>query len=292
MYKPSGIITALITPFKDQKVDFISLKNLVDSQLAGGVQGFVVNGTTAESPTLESHEVEEIFIAIKKQAPKGFPLILGTGSNSTQKTIKDTIKAKALGADAALVVVPYYNKPTQEGLLQHFTAVADAGGLPIILYNVPSRTITTMAASTCEALSKNKNIVGIKEASGDMGLAKEILKSVSSDFSLLSGDDGTFLQQAELGGVGCISVLSHVIPQQTVSLLQRSMNKEKGSLKDFAKYEILTNLLFKEPNPAPVKYILKKMGIIESDELRLPLVKTTSALARDIDLELERLELV
>lgn len=292
MYKPSGIITALITPFKNQKVDFSSLKTLVTSQLSGGVQGFVVNGTTAESPTLESSEVEEIFMAIKKQVPKGFPLILGTGSNSTQKTIKDTLKAKTLGADAALVVVPYYNKPTQEGLLQHFTAVADAGGLPIILYNVPSRTVTSMTAATCEALSKNKNIVGIKEASGDMKLAEDIFGKVSSDFSLLSGDDGTFLQQAMLGGVGCISVLSHVIPKQTVDLLRKAIDKDAGATKDFGRYEGLTNLLFKEPNPAPVKYILKKMGIIESDELRLPLVKATSALTKEIDHELERLELV
>ncbi|MCB0347392.1 MAG: 4-hydroxy-tetrahydrodipicolinate synthase [Bdellovibrionales bacterium] len=292
MYKPQGIITALITPFKNQKVDFNSLKKLIDSQIAGGVQGFVVNGTTAESPTLEPNEVEEIYLFVKKHVPKNFPIILGTGSNSTKKTIEASLRAKKWGADAALVVVPYYNKPTQEGLLQHFTAVANEADVPLILYNVPSRTVTSMSAKTCAALSKHKAIVGIKEASGDMSLAKDIVDTVEANFSLLSGDDGTFLQQSLLGGVGCISVLSHVIPKETVEALNSAVKKDSSVVEKFKKYEMLTNLLFKEPNPAPVKYILKKMGIIESDELRLPLVTCTASLAGEIDKELERLEII
>jgi 4-hydroxy-tetrahydrodipicolinate synthase len=292
MYRPQGIITALITPFKNQNVDFKSLEKLVKSQLAGGVQGFVVNGTTAESPTLEESEVAEIFNTVKKLVPKDFPLIVGTGSNSTKHTVNATIAAKKLGAHAALVVVPYYNKPTQEGLKQHFTLVADSANLPIILYNVPSRTVTSMTADTCATLSKHSQIVGIKEASGDMKLAEDIFTSSEKGFCLLSGDDGTYLQQALLGGVGCISVLSHVLPAEMVALLHSAKSKDASVLSSFKKYETLTNLLFKEPNPAPVKYILKRLGVIESDELRLPLVPTTKALVTQIDTELERLELV
>jgi 4-hydroxy-tetrahydrodipicolinate synthase len=292
MYRPQGIITALVTPFKNQNVDFKSLEKLVKAQLAGGVQGFVVNGTTAESPTLEANEVVEIFYAVKKLVPKDFPLIVGTGSNSTKHTVNATIAAKKLGAQAALVVVPYYNKPTQEGLRQHFTMIANSSDLPIILYNVPSRTVTSMTADTCAKLSKHPQIVGIKEASGDMQLAEDIFKSSEKGFSLLSGDDGTYLQQALLGGVGCISVLSHIFPSEMVTLLHSANNKDTNVLSSFKKYETLTNLLFKEPNPAPVKYILKKLGLIESDELRLPLVPTTPALAAQVDSELERLELL
>lgn len=288
MYKPEGMITALITPFKNQKVDYKSLESLVQQQLQGGIQGFVVNGTTAESPTLEADEVVEIFKFIKSRVPESFPLILGTGSNSTKKTTEATKKASDLGAVAALVVVPYYNKPTQEGMYQHFTHVAEHTNIPIILYNVPSRTVTSISAETCARLSQHDRIVGIKEASGDMKLAEAIYSTSKKGFSLLSGDDGTYLQQASLGGVGCISVLSHVFPKQTTDLLARVRKKDVTAIAEFAKYESITTLLFKEPNPAPVKYILKKLGIIDSDELRLPLVPTSKDLIGLIDTELKR----
>ncbi len=260
----SGVITALITPFIEGKVDFQSLEKLVKDQLKRGVQGFVINGTTAESPTLHDSERAEIFSYVKKLVPKKFPLIFGTGSNSTEKTIQNSKVAEKLGADAVLVVVPYYNKPPQAGLFQHFKLVADQINIPVILYNVPSRTVTSLELDTIKKLSEHPNIIGIKEASGNISFAKQIRETCGKEFLLLSGDDGTYDQFMAVGGDGVISVSSHIIPEVMLKT-QASQSLE------------LINTLFIEASPIPVKMALRILGIIQSAELRLPLLSMSSS---------------
>jgi len=254
-----GVFSALITPFDQGQVDYVSLKKLVDFQLEKGVQGFVINGTTAESPTLEAFEREKIFKEIKSWVPQKFPLIMGTGSNSTSKTIQESKEAEKIGADGVLVVVPYYNKPPQRGLLEHFKAVADATQIPNILYNVPSRTITFLELETIKKLSEHPNIFGIKEASGNIELAKQIRQSCGESFSLLSGDDGTYDDFMAAGGNGVISVASMIIPEAMLKIKSKD-------------YRELIDMLFIEANPIPLKKALQLMGIIKSAECRLPLV--------------------
>lgn len=280
-------ITALVTPFKNDQIDFKSLENLVKQQIAGGVGGFVINGTTAESPTLDWNEVSQIFAKVKAIVPNNFPLIIGTGSNSTKKTIEDSKKAESLGADAVLVVVPYYNKPPQRGLVAHFTAVADAIKIPVILYNVPSRTITALSLASIEKLSQHPNILGIKEASGNIEFAKEIVDACGSEFLLLSGDDATYPEFLLAGGHGVISVASHILPKAFADLVS---NPKMSA--EYKKYLRLINLLFSEANPIPVKRALQLMGIIENAELRLPLCELDENLTRDLSLELENVGLL
>lgn len=282
MKKIRTTITALITPFQNGQIDFESFEKLIHQQLKGGVGGFVINGTTAESPTLESSEVESLFNFTRKIVGKDFPLIVGTGSNSTVKTIADTKKAKAIGADAALVVVPYYNKPPQRGLVAHFKAVASDGGLPIILYNVPSRTITALSIESIVELSKVPNIVGIKEASGNIEFDREISQKCGPDFTLLSGDDGTYIDFLKNGGHGVISVASHIIPTQFANWL-----KNPNQADDFSKYKNLIDKLFLEANPIPVKKALQFMGIVKSAELRLPLSEMDHGLAEKLREEMK-----
>lgn len=267
--KFEGIMTALVTPMNYKKIDLKSLGKLLDFQLKNGVQGFVVNGTTAESPTLSRDEVSQIFNFVKKEVPKNFPLIVGTGSNSTAATVEFSKVAESWGADALLVVVPYYNKPPQRGLQLHFTEVAKATKLPNILYNVPGRTITALELDTIEVLSRIPNIVGIKEASGNIQFAKEIRKACGPEFTMLSGDDETFEAFQREGGNGVISVSSHVIPSQ--------MRKNETE-----KYLDLVKALFLEANPIPVKMALWQMGIIDSPELRAPLVEMDPLLAQKL----------
>lgn len=280
-------ISALITPFKNNQIDFPSLASLVKQQIKGGVGGFVINGTTAESPTLEWEEIVEVFNAVKVLVGPQFPLIVGTGSNCTKKTIELTKKAEVLGADAALVVVPYYNKPPQRGMLAHFEAVADSVKIPIILYNVPSRTISALSLSTVEKLSKHPNIIGIKEASGNIEFAKEIISACRKDFLMLSGDDGSYPEFLQAGGHGVISVASHIIPEAFVAL-----HKNCKSDSEYKKYSRLIGLLFAEANPIPVKKALQLMGVISSAELRLPLCELEENLTRDLVLELEAVGLL
>lgn len=280
-------ITALVTPFINNKVDYESLEKLVQFQLSNGIGGFVINGTTAESPNLEWSEVAEIFNKVKSWVGPQIPLIVGTGSNSTKTTIEYSQKAQAMGADAALVVVPYYNKPPQRGLIAHFQSVAEAITIPVILYNVPSRTITSLSLESIIALSRHPNIIGIKEASGNIELAQSIVEGCRKEFILLSGDDATYPEFLEAGGQGVISVASHVIPRVFVDLL-----KDKTKKQNYKSYLQLINLLFSEANPIPVKKALQLMGIIQKAELRLPLCELEEHLTRDLSLELEKCDLL
>ncbi|ASD65326.1 4-hydroxy-tetrahydrodipicolinate synthase [Bdellovibrio bacteriovorus] len=269
-----GTFTALVTPFKNGKIDFASLDKLLKQQLAGGVDGFVVNGTTGESPVLTSAEKAELFKHIRSFCGDKVVLIMGTGSNNTAQTIEDSRKAEEMGADAILVVVPYYNKPPQRGLYEHFKAVASSVKIPTILYNVPGRTITSLETGTIRDLAKVSGVVGIKEASGKIDLASEIIKACGSEFVMLSGDDGTYVEFLGAGGHGVISVASHVIPAQMVQwkkwVSEGALDKARA---DIAKYNDLIDLLFVEANPIPVKKALQLMGLLDSAELRLPLVE-------------------
>ncbi|HWU44694.1 MAG TPA: 4-hydroxy-tetrahydrodipicolinate synthase, partial [Bdellovibrio sp.] len=211
-----GTFTALITPFKNGKIDFPSLDRLVKHQLENGVDGFVINGTTGESPTLTDAEKAQLFKHVRGFVGDKVALIMGTGSNDTATTIADSKAAEELGADAILVVVPYYNKPPQRGLFAHFKAVASAVKIPTLLYNVPGRTITSLATETIRDLSKVSGVVGIKEASGKIDFASEIISACGKEFVMLSGDDGSYVEFLGAGGHGVISVASHVIPKQMV----------------------------------------------------------------------------
>lgn len=282
-------ITALVTPFKGNEVDKKSFEKLMRQQMDGGIEGFVINGTTAESPTLLANEKKNIFEIARSYCGKDFPLIMGTGSNSTFQSVEATREAEKLGADAALVVVPYYNKPPQRGLYEHFKKVAESTSLPVILYNVPGRTVTALSMETIQALTKVKNIVGIKEASGKIEFAQEIHKKCGDDFDLLSGDDGTYVEFLKAGGHGVISVASHVIPKQMVQwkkwMLVGEVEKARADIK---KYSRLIDLLFVEANPIPVKKALQFMNVIETADLRLPMVEMDENLAKDLHQEMEK----
>lgn len=268
-----GVFSALITPFDNGEVDYTSLEKLVDYQVNQGINGLVINGTTAESPTLTSVEVKKIFSIVRAMVGLQFPLILGTGSNSTSKTVEDTKKAAELGADGALVVVPYYNKPPQRGLVQHFKAVAKNSDVPVILYNVPGRTITSMTAETIWELSETKNIVGIKEASGDIEFDQKLKSKLPKDFVFLSGDDGTYIDFLKIGGHGLISVMSNIIPKLSVEWTQSVMNGSVNETEStFKKYKALIDGMYVEANPIPVKWMLYRKGLIKSPEMRLPLM--------------------
>lgn len=277
-----GVFTALITPFKNGKIDYTSLSKVIEFQLDNGIDGFIISGTTGESPTLSEKEKVSLFKFVQKQAPHKV-LILGTGSNCTQKTIQDTQLASALGADAALVVVPYYNKPPQHGLYEHFSQVARKTSIPIILYNVPGRTVTSLSVETIFRLSKVKNIIGIKEATGNIDFAKQIIKKCGEKFIMLSGDDGSYVDFLLAGGHGVISVASHVIPLEMclwTDLVKNNQNND--ARKEAKKYKKLIDLLFIESNPIPVKNALKQMNLIKSAELRLPLVEMQTSLSKKL----------
>lgn len=282
-----GVITALATPFKNGEVDYPSLKKLIRFQLDEGIQGFVINGTTAESPTLSSAEKKDLFHFVKSESGGAVPLIMGTGSNNTQATVEATKAAENWGADGALVVVPYYNKPTQRGLLAHFKTVAENTRLPIMLYNVPARTVTSLETSTVKELSTVDNIVAIKEATGDAGVTKEIVAACGRDFQVSSGDDGAYLEVYSAGGQGVVSVLSHLIPRWMRAWAEDLHDDEVRIKGEFSKFENLVRLLFIEANPAPVKYALYLMGIFETPEVRLPLVTLSENYQEELKKELE-----
>jgi 4-hydroxy-tetrahydrodipicolinate synthase len=286
-------ITALITPFSGGAVDYQSLEKLIDYQVKSGVEGFVINGTTAESPTLTENEVEEIFKAARSVVGPQFPLIVGTGSNSTAKSEEYSEKAEALGADAVLVVVPYYNKPPQRGLVKHFTEVAKSVSIPVILYNVPGRTITALSVESICELSLVQNIVGIKEASGNIEFAAEIKQKTNSEFILLSGDDGTYVDFLRAGGHGVISVATHVIPKEMIKWKRQVASGQHEDVQaSLQKHRALINHLFVEANPIPVKMALYYMGIIKSPELRLPLVSMSEDLAQKMKQEMKLLGVI
>jgi 4-hydroxy-tetrahydrodipicolinate synthase len=267
-----GTYTALVTPFRDGAVDEDALKNLIELQLKGGIDGVVPCGSTGESSTLSYEEHERVIELTVKCVGGRVPVVAGTGSNSTKETIELTEIAKNLGADMALVVAPYYNRPTQEGLYRHFKKVAEDVDLPLIPYNIPGRTGVNMLPELVARLAQIPNIVAIKEAAGSVQQVAEIFKATKGAFSILSGDDNMFLPMMAVGARGVISVLTNMLPQR-VKALGRAFMEEKDPQKALSIHVELMPLfsgLFVETNPVPVKEALYYMGLMER-EVRTPL---------------------
>jgi 4-hydroxy-tetrahydrodipicolinate synthase len=273
-----GSIVAIVTPmFEDGSLDFQSLKALLDWHIAEGTDAIVIVGTTGESPTVTVEEhCELIKVAIEHVAGR-IPVIAGTGGNSTSEAIELTAYAKQAGADASLQVVPYYNRPTQDGMVQHFTRIAESVHLPVILYNVPGRTVADMSNDTIVRLSSVPGIVGVKDATGNIARGTELLRAVPKSFAVYSGDDATAMALMFCGGKGNISVTANVAPRAMHELCVAAMAgrvAEAVAIND--KLIPLHNRLFVEPNPVPVKWALQQMGRIQSG-IRLPLVPLGAA---------------
>ena len=273
-----GSIVAIVTPmFEDGSLDFQSLKALLDWHIAEGTDAIVIVGTTGESPTVTVEEhCELIKVAIEHVAGR-IPVIAGTGGNSTSEAIDLTAFAKQAGADASLQVVPYYNRPTQEGMVQHFTRIAESVDLPVILYNVPGRTVADMSNDTIVRLSSVPGIVGVKDATGNIARGTELLRAVPKSFAVYSGDDATAMALMFCGGKGNISVTANVAPRAMHELCVAAMAgrvAEAVAIND--KLIPLHNRLFVEPNPVPVKWALQQMGRMQGG-IRLPLVPLGAA---------------
>jgi len=273
----TGSLVAIVTPmFEDGRLDLDALKKLIDFHVDAGTDGIVIVGTTGESPTVN---VDEHCLLIKttvEYVAKRVPVIAGTGANSTAEAIELTAKAKSLGADACLLVAPYYNKPSQEGLYQHFKAVAEAVTIPQILYNVPGRTGCDLSNDTVLRLAQVPNIVGIKDATGGIERGTDLLLRVPADFAVYSGDDATSLALMLLGGKGVISVTANVAPQLMHDMCVHALNGDIAAAKAAnAKLFALHQKLFVEANPIPVKWVLQQMGLITTG-IRLPLVNLSS----------------
>ncbi len=268
-----GALTAIVTPFREGAVDEKALVHLIERQIEGGVQGLVPCGTTGESATL-THEEHNRVIDITIEAAGGrLPVIAGTGSNSTAETIRLTRHAEKAGAQAALLITPYYNKPSQAGLFAHFRSVSEAVGIPLVLYNVPGRTGVNMLPDTVARLSEFKNIVGIKEASGDLSQVSRVIELSIDDFYVISGDDFTTLPALCLGGSGVISVTSNVVPGDVSSMVNGFLAGDiDGARALHYKLSPLNRAMFLETNPVPVKTALAMLGLLE-EEFRLPLVR-------------------
>lgn len=278
-----GSIVAIATPFKDGKVDEARLRELVDFQIANGTSAIVPCGTTGESATLTHDEHCQVIDIVISQTNKRVPVIAGSGSNSTHETIYLTKHAKEAGADVALVITPYYNKPSQEGLYEHFKAVAEAVDIPIILYNVPSRTAVNMLPETVVKLSKIKNIIGVKEATGSLDQAADILANVDEDFVFLSGEDALVYPLMAIGGKGVISVTTNVVPADMAALCKACEDGDFSTAKALHyKMQPLIKGLFMDTNPVPVKKALHLMGKIE-DEIRMPLIKLSDEKTADLE---------
>jgi len=278
MFKGSNV--ALITPFKNNKLDVDNYIELIHFHIKNGSNGLVPAGTTGESPTL-SHEEHEKVIELCINETKGkIPVIAGTGSNSTKEAISLTKHAEKVGADGALVVTPYYNKPTQEGLYQHYKAINDNCGIPIIIYNIPSRSVIDMKVETMARLFELKNIVGVKDATGDLNRVNQQKEKMGNEFIQLTGEDGNVLEFNRRGGVGCISVTANIAPKQCSDFQKFSLSKNNNEVKEAERINDLLQpvhkALFIESNPSPVKYAAKLLNLC-SDDVRLPLVKITDS---------------
>ena len=284
MFKGSNV--ALITPFKDNILDEENYIKLINFHIENGTNGLVPAGTTGESPTLNHDEHQKVIEICIKESGGKIPVIAGTGSNSTEEAISLTKHAEKAGADGVLVVTPYYNKPTQEGLYQHYKAINDNTSIPIIIYNIPSRCVIDMTVDTMAKLFELKNIAGVKDATGDLNRLDQTIKKLGPDFIQLTGEDGLAFEFNKRGGIGIISVTANIAPKQCSEMqrLSKSSNHEdivKAELLD-KNLQPLHKALFIESNPAPVKYAAKVLGLC-TDEIRLPLVNIKKETKQEID---------
>ena len=279
-----GSIPALVTPFSDGRVDEATFRGLVEWQIAEGSNALVPCGTTGESATLDFEEHHRVIAICVDQAKGRVPVIAGTGSNNTQSAIANMTEAKKNGADAALIVLPYYNRPSQAGLLAHFKALTEAVDLPIIVYNVPGRTVTNITVETLAEVAKLPNIVGIKDATGDLGRVSAQRGACGEDFCQLSGNDETALAFNAMGGVGCISVSANVAPRLCAEFQAATREgRWDDALKLQDKLYPLHIALFTDASPGPVKYALSRVRPGFNRELRLPLVEPSDASRMAVD---------
>ena len=278
MFKGSNV--ALITPFKNDKLDEEAYIKLIHFHIDNGTNGLVPAGTTGESPTLSHSEHQKVIDLCVRESNGKIPVIAGTGSNSTDEAISLTQHAEKAGADGALIVTPYYNKPTQEGLYQHYKAINDSSGLPIIIYNIPGRSVIDMSVDTMARLFELKNIVGVKDATGDLNRVDQQLKKMGKDFIQLTGNDDNALEFNKRGGIGAISVTANIAPKLCSDFQKTSNDKgndvsQKEAVKLDSILQPIHHSMFVESNPSPVKYAAKLLGLCE-DDVRLPLVKVTN----------------
>ncbi|WP_127901926.1 4-hydroxy-tetrahydrodipicolinate synthase [Solirhodobacter olei] len=279
----SGSLTALVTPFKNGALDLDALKKLVDWQIAEGTTGLVPVGTTGESPTLSHAEHDLVVAEVVKAAAGRVPVIAGAGSNNTTEAVRLAQHAEASGADAALVVTPYYNKPTQAGLIAHFKAVHDATGLPIIIYNIPPRSVIDMSPETMGELAKLPRIAGVKDATGDITRVSKQRATCGADFIQLSGEDASALGFNAHGGVGCISVTANVAPRLCAEFQAATLAGDYAKALEYQdRLMPLHTAIFLEPGLAGAKYGLSRLGMC-GEEVRLPLVPVTEGVRARID---------
>jgi len=276
MFKGSNV--ALITPFKNNKLDIEAYIKLIHFQIKNGTNGLVPAGTTGESPTLSHAEHQKVIeLCIKESNGKNI-VIAGTGSNSTEEAISLTTHAEKVGANAALIVTPYYNKPTQEGLYQHYKAINDKCGIPILIYNIPGRSVIDMTVDTMARLFELKNIVGVKDATGDLNRVDQQKNKMGNEFIQLTGNDDNALEFNRRGGIGSISVTANVAPKLCSDFQEKSLSQSKNEKEEAVRLDIilqpLHSSMFIESNPSPVKYAAKLLGLCE-DDVRLPLVEVT-----------------
>jgi 4-hydroxy-tetrahydrodipicolinate synthase len=272
-----GVVTALVTPFRDDTIDEEALRGLVERQIAAGVDGLAPCGSTGESATLSHAEHRRVVEIVVSAARGRVPVIAGTGSNSTREAIELTRHAKEAGADAALLISPYYNKPTQEGIFAHYAAIAQETAFPLVVYNIPGRTASNLLPATVARLAERSAAVGIKEASGDLVQIATLVALCPDDFAVVSGDDALTLPLLAVGGRGVISTSSNVAPEAMVELVRAFRSGDlAGALRTHQRLLPLFDALFCETNPIPVKAALGRMGLI-GDEIRLPLTRLTDA---------------
>ncbi|MBA4536245.1 4-hydroxy-tetrahydrodipicolinate synthase [Bacillus aquiflavi] len=270
------VSTAMVTPFdKKGHVDFTKTTHLINHLIDNGTESIVVAGTTGESPTLTKEEKLALFDHVVKVVDKRVPVIAGTGSNDTYSSLELTKKATELGVDGIMLVAPYYNKPNQEGLYQHFKTIAENTNLPVMVYNIPSRSVVNIEPETIIHLSKISNIVAVKEASGDLNAMTKIIANTDKDFLLYSGDDGLALPVLAIGGVGVVSVASHVVGNELLEMVQAFLNgNHEKAAKIHQQLLPIVEGLFAAPNPVPVKTALQLKGL-DVGSVRLPLVPLT-----------------
>ena len=288
-----GSYVAIVTPMLDDgSVDYVALDRLIEFHIENGTHGIVSVGTTGESATLSVEEHLSVVEHTVKKAASRIPIIAGTGANSTSEAVHLTKLAQGVGVDACLLVVPYYNKPTQEGLYQHFRTIADSVAVPQILYNVPGRTVLSMENSTTERLADIENIIGIKDATGSMESGADLIKRVGDKISVVSGDDGTALELIKLGGKGNISVTANIAPKMMSDLCESGVNGDLETANAInQKLSAINGQLFCESNPIPVKWALQKMGLTQGG-IRLPLTELAPEFHADLSAAMQDLGLI
>ena len=293
MFKGSNV--ALITPFKNNGLDEEAYIKLIHFHIDNGTNGLVPAGTTGESPTLSHDEHQRVIDLCIKESNGKIPVIAGTGSNSTEEAISLTTHAEKAGANGALIVTPYYNKPTQEGLYQHYKAINDKCGIPIIIYNIPGRSVIDMSVDTMARLYELKNIVGVKDATGDLDRVNQTLEKMGKDFIQLTGNDDNAFEFNKRGGVGAISVTANIAPKLCSDFQKFSKSDTDNEMKEAERLDKILqpvhHSMFVESNPSPVKYAAKLLGLCD-DNVRLPLVKVTDATKEIVKKALQSAKLI